>query len=143
MHVTILTRTLATAGAIVATATLLAAPAFAQTTSAPLSRAAVKAETRAANLAWQLLPAGEAIDVRPQAADTTHKTRTERKAETLQARRNGELLPSGEGLYRTYMSQHAGIANSTKTRAERKAETLEAAKQHKLMPAGEAVYPQS
>jgi hypothetical protein len=138
MNATILTRALATAVAIVATATLLAAPAFAQNPSAPLSRAAVKAETRAANLARQLLPAGELIDVQPQAF-ATQKTRTERKAETLAAAKQHQLLPAGEAIN----AKPQAVIATQKTRAERKAETLEAARQHKLLPAGEAIYPRS
>jgi len=139
MNATILTRALATAGAIVATAALLAAPAYAQAQSAPLSRAAVNAETRAANLAWQLLPAGELIDVKPQTIVAAQKTRTERKAETLAAAKQHQLLPAGEAV----SAKPQAVVATQKTRAERKAETLEAARQHKLLPAGEAAYPQS
>jgi hypothetical protein len=119
-----------------ATAALFAAPSYAQSESAPLSRDGVNAETRAAAAAGQLLRAGEGTPTEQFAAHST-KTRIERKAETIEARRKGEIQPLGLGLYKLNMSQQTAMAHSTKTRAERKAETQQAAKEHKLTPAGE------
>lgn len=103
--------------------------------SAPLSRAEVKAETRAAEKAGQLTPAGQGSAPTVKASDAgPAKTRAERKAETLAARKAGTLTPAGS-------SQNPDAAErarkSTKTRAERKAETLEAAKKGELVPAGQ------
>jgi hypothetical protein len=102
--------------------------------SAPLTRAQVKAETRAAEKAGQLTPAGQGSGPVTAAASGPAKTRAERKAETLEARKAGTLAPAGP-------NQKADVADAakkpTKTRAERKAETLEAAKKGELVPAGE------
>jgi hypothetical protein len=103
--------------------------------SAPLSRADVKAETKAAEKAGKLTPAGEA------AAPTVNstgigptKTRAQRKAETLAARKAGTLQPAGS-------TQKADVAIQkappTTTRAERKAATAAARKNGELVPAGE------
>ena len=103
--------------------------------SAPLTRAEVKAETRAAEKAGQLTPAGQGSGPMVKASDAgPAKTRAERKAETLAARKAGTLAPAGP----TQKADDAERARkSTKTRAERKAETLEAAKKGELTPAGE------
>jgi hypothetical protein len=99
------------------------------------SRAAVKAETRAAEKSGKLTPAGEAAGptvTSPASGPTT--TRAERKAATLAARKAGTLTPAGP-------NQKADVAiqkqEPTKTRAERKAETLDARKKGELAPAGE------
>jgi hypothetical protein len=126
---------------LAAVAALYATPSYAQSESAPLSRADVAAQTRAARDAGQLIPAGEGSPTDYQLAVHSDKTRAERKAETLAARSKGELAPGGLGLYKSNMSQQTAVAHSTKTRAERKAETQELAAQHKLMPAGEAADP--
>lgn len=123
------------AAAFAISAALLALPAQAQAEGSAVSRAAVNAETRAANLAGELMPAGEGSPVDKPIA--SNKSREQRKAETMQARRNGEFQPGGLGLYKSHMSQHTATANSSKTRAERKAETQQAAKHHQLMRAGE------
>lgn len=115
MNTFTITRLLAAAASAAVTATLLVGPAYA-------------------------MPAGEGSPTEPAAAPSG-KTREQRKAETLQARRSGALLPPGESMYRSYMSQHRAVVNSTWTRAERKAETLQAAKKHQLMPAGEVAAP--
>jgi hypothetical protein len=108
-----------------------------QTASAQASsptRAAVKAETRTAEKAGKLTPAGEAASptIAPASGPTT--TRAERKAATLAARKAGTLTPAGP-------NQKADVAIQkqppTKTRAERKAETLEAKKKGELVPAGQ------
>jgi hypothetical protein len=113
---------------------LVSSAAFAQA-SAPLSRAEVKAETRAAEKAGQLTPAGEgSAPVTKSAATGPKITREQRKADTLQARKEGTLQPAG-------VTQKTDDAirkqKSTKTRAERKAETMEARKKGELVPAGE------
>jgi hypothetical protein len=122
-----------------AIAAALAPAAFAQTDTKPTSRAEVKEETRAANKAGKLMPAGEATPAEKPASSA--KTRAERKGETMQARKEGKLLTGGEATYKSSMSQRDAAKGSTKTRAERKAETKEAAKEKKLIPAGEAGEP--
>jgi hypothetical protein len=113
--------------------------AFAQTETKAPTREEVKQETRAANKARKLMPAGEATPVEKAAPST--KTRAERKAETMQARKEGKLVPGGEATYKSSMSQRDATKGSTKTRAERKAETAQAAKEKKLIPAGEVADP--
>ena len=131
-----------TATAVVAVvAALYAAPTYAQSESAPLSRADVVEQTLAAREAGQLMPAGEGSPTDNQFAVHSDKTRAERKAETLAARSKGEFAPGGLGLYKSNMSQQTAVAGSTKTRAERKAETQQAAARHQLMPAGELASP--
>jgi hypothetical protein len=99
---------------------------------APLSGSEVKAETRAAQKAHELLPAGEAATTIEKPIKSI-KTRSERKAETLAARKAGDLLPAGEKQGRPIPF------HSEKTRAQRKSETLAAAKAKKLIPAGESI----
>ena len=114
-------------------ATSLSAPAVFAQASSP-TRAAVKADTRAAEKAGKLTPAGEAANptITPASGPTT--TRAERKSATLAARKAGTLTPAGP-------NQKADVAVQkqppTKTRAERKAETLDAKKKGELVPAGE------
>lgn len=120
--------------ALAAVATFCWQSAMAQA-SAPLSRAQVKVETRAAEKAGQLTPAGQGGAPMAKASEPgPAKTRAQRKAETLEARKAGTLAPAGP-------TQKADIADqarkSTKSRGERKAETLEAAKKGELVPAGE------
>ena len=119
--------------ALAVVATLWVQSAMAQA-SAPLSRADVKAETRAAEKAGKLTPAGQggAPAAAPAAGPT--KTRAQRKAETLEARKAGTLAPAGS----TQKGDNADRAKpTTRSRAERKAETREAAKKGELTPAGE------
>jgi hypothetical protein len=127
----------ALAGLTIAAA--LTPAALAQTDTQPKSRAEVKEQTRAANKAGQLMPAGEVTPADKPASST--KTRAERKAETLEARKKGQLKPAGQATYDTNMSQRDATKGSTKTRAERKAETKQAAKDKKLIPAGEVADP--
>ena len=103
--------------------------------SAPLSRAQVKAETRAAEKSGQLTPAGQGgAPVVNSDASGPAKTRAQRKAETLEARKAGALAQAGS----TQKADNAERAKATtKSRAERKAETREAAKKGELVPAGE------
>ena len=114
-------------------ATLVPTLALAQA-SAPLSREQVKQETRAAQKAGELTPAGQGGARSTTATPPSTLTREQRKAATLEARKKGELQPAG-------VTQAADVADakkkSTKTRAERKAETAEARKKGELVPAGE------
>ena len=68
-------------------ASLLCHAAAAQTSSAPLTRAEVKAETRAAEKAGKLTPAGQGPEVKVSRKSGT--TRAQRKADTLAARKAG------------------------------------------------------
>jgi hypothetical protein len=101
-----------------------------------LSRAEVKAETRAAQKSRQLTPAGEGGAPATPSADPAGPkvTREQRKAETLQARKQGMLQPAGSTQEPDVAAQKQ---KSTKTRDERKAETAEAKKKGELVPAGE------
>jgi len=112
--------------------------ALAGAATAQTSRSDIKAETRAAEKAGRLTPAGEGspTDATPSTAST--RTRAERKAETLQARKDGLLRKPGPAP--EYVEARAMAKRpSTTTRAERKAATSAAAKAHQLTPAGEAV----
>jgi hypothetical protein len=136
------TRVLANVAAIAFTAALGHA-AYALSDTMAASRADVKAQTRAANKAGQLLPAGEMNAADKPLPLASIKTREQRKAETLAANRNGGLGSPGQSLYNVHnVAPREALAHSTKTRAERKSETLEAARANQLMPAGEA-YPPS
>lgn len=106
---------------------------FAQA-SAPPSRAAVKAETRAAEKAGELVPAGQAVSMpSTEPKKTSDKTRAERKAATREARKEGELVPAGErGLVSPAVN-----AGPSKSRSEVKSKTRAAEKAGDLVPAGE------
>ena len=77
-------------------AILVPALTFAQ--DAQKTREQVKAETRAAQQAGEMTPAGGGAT---PAAKTSTKhstvTKEKRKAETLEARKKGELVPAGGG----------------------------------------------
>ena len=119
--------------ALAAVATLCWQSAMAQA-SAPVSRADVKAETRAAEKAGKLTPAGQGGAPAAALASGPTRTRAQRKAETVEARRAGALAPAGP----TQKADNADRAKAaTRTRADRKAETLDAAKKGELTPAGE------
>ena len=113
-------------------AILVPALTFAQ--DAQKTREQVKAETRAAQKAGQLTPAGQGGARSSAPAQPSTLTTAERKAQTLEARKQGELQPAG-------VTQKADVADakkkSTKTREQRKAETAEARKKGELVPAGE------
>jgi hypothetical protein len=109
----------------------------AQASSDPVSRADVKAETRAAEKAGQLTPAGEGVPPMPQKQSKSSYTRAERKASTLQASKSGDLIPAGDAGQEKEIAVKEAKSRSTKTRAERKAETLAARKAGQLIPAGE------
>ena len=110
---------------------LLSAPSFAQ----EKARADVKAETKDANKAKQLTPAGEAGPAAPKEAKST-KARADVKAETKDANKKHEIAPAGEAGPAV-----AKDAKSTKARADVKAETVDANKKKQLTPAGEAIAP--
>ncbi len=101
----------------------------------PKSRAEVKSETRAAERAGALTPAGEGPVVSAPSARST-KSRADRKAETLQARAAGDLEPAGPaaGLRE---EQRENSRPSTVNRGDRKAATRAAEKAGRLVPAGE------
>jgi hypothetical protein len=121
-------------------AAVLAPVAYAAADTPPVSRAEVKEQTRAANKAGEMLPAGEASAAAKTVLPAPTKTREQRKAETLEANRNGALGDFGPNTYRTQnIAPREALAKSTKTRAEGKAETMQAAKDRKMMPPGEAI----
>ena len=111
--------------------------AFSQASAPPVSRSAVKAETRAAEKAGTLTPAGEGSPVDPSLNARSTKTRAERKAETQLARKKGELIPAGDAAETKEQMAEDSSRHSTKTRAQRKAEVREDAKAGRLIPAGE------
>ncbi len=103
------------------------------TASAPVTRAEVKAEARAAEKAGTI-PSGEQTYVRPS---KSVKSRAEVKAATAEAGRKGELPQPG--LVPEWKQAKARDARpSTTTRAERKATTQAAAKAGQLPATGEA-----
>ena len=118
-------------------AAVFSGAAFSQDSAPPASRAAIKAETRAAEKAGKLTPAGEGRPVDPALYSHTNKTRADRKAETRQARKSGELVPAGEGEESKAQMAEDSSKHFTKTRAQRKAEVRQDAKAGKLIPAGE------
>lgn len=114
-------------------ACLFAQASFAQA-SAPPSRAEVKAQTRAAEKAGELVPAGQAVSMpSTEPKKTSDKTAAERKAATRQARKEGELVPAGE---RGMVSPDV-TAGPSKSRAEVKSKTRAAEKAGDLVPAGQ------
>lgn len=127
---------IAPSGLAVAALLLATTGALAQTASP--SRAEIKAETRAAEKAGQLTPAGEGSPRSYIPTTPSTLTRAERKAATLQARKAGELRkPGPEPEWKA--ARALARAPSTTTRAERKSSTLAAAKAGSLVPAGEGV----
>ncbi len=77
-------------------ATLLLQTAYAADPATPASRAEVKAETRAAQKAGELKPAGTmSPEQEPKQAKST-KSRASVKAETRAANKAGELTPAGQ-----------------------------------------------
>ena len=118
-------------------AAVFSSGAFSQDGAAPASRAAVKAETRAAEKAHKLTPAGEGSPVDPSLNVRSNKTRADRKAETRLARKSGELVPAGEAEETKQQLAEDSSRHFTKTRAQRKAEVRDDAKAGRLIPAGE------
>jgi hypothetical protein len=116
-----------------AVASLLCHAAMAQT-AAPVSRAEVKAETRAAEKAGKLVPAGEGPEfVVPKTSNTT---RAKRKADTRAAEKAGEIPPAGDAEIAA-QDQAIRAQKTTTNRAERKAQTRALEKSGGLTPAGE------
>lgn len=129
---------LAAAGAAAAS---IAPAAFAQA-SAPVSRESVKVETRAAEAAGKLTPAGEGPGTKGS-GDTSRstKTRAERKSETTMERNMGGLTPAGQGGAKP---DHMNKARAhPRNRAAVKSETEAAQHAGTLQPAGEAPQPSS
>ena len=77
-------------------ATLVPSLVLAQA-SAPKTRDEFKAETRAAQQAGELTPAGGGTAPAPKSTKHSTTTKEKRKAETLEARKKGELVPAGGG----------------------------------------------
>jgi hypothetical protein len=119
---------------VLAAAAAMAPAAWADTETAPRSRAEVKQETIAAMKAGQIV-SGEFM---PTETPASTRTREERKAETMVARGKGELVHSGISTYRASLSQQGATAKSAKTRVERKSETMDAIKNRQVMQPGEA-----
>jgi hypothetical protein len=111
--------------------------AFSQDSAPPISRAAVKAETKAAEKAGSLTPAGEGRPVDPSLYSHSDKTRADRKAATQLARKNGELVSAGETEDMKEELAELSPRQFTKTRAQRKGEVRADAKAGRLIPAGE------
>ena len=110
--------------------------ALADSTQAPLTRAEVKAETRALEKTHKLTPAGQGVKPYDQPARASTKTIADRKAETLAARKAGELEPAGD--VGDIKAERAAMSTpSATTRAARKADTRAAEKNRMLVPAGE------
>ena len=118
--------------AIVTALAVLSQAAIAQTT-APASRADVKADAKAGTPRTGEAPF--ATQPGPQASGPTSKTRAERKGDTKAAAAAGELRPAG--TIDEKAEEAARKSGTTKTRAERKSETKAAPK----VPAGEAAMP--
>ncbi len=122
----------------IAVAAAFVSTAYAQGDAQPVSRADVKAQTRAANKAG-LMIAGEEDPSIKQPAPVSTRSRAECKAETLAANRNGGLGSPGQKSYWTYnVMPREALAKSTKTRADGKAETMQAVRNHQMVPAGDA-----
>jgi hypothetical protein len=120
----------------IAALALAFAPFASSQGSEPLTRAQVKAETRALEKAGKLTPAGEGVPSAPEKDFKSTKTRAERKDETRLAAKNHELQPTGAAG--SWKADNALRAQpTTRSRPERKAETRVAAKEGKLTPAGE------
>jgi hypothetical protein len=116
------------------TASLLNHTVMAQTSSAPLTRAEVKSDTRAAERAGDLTPAGQGPQFKVSPKST--RTRAQEKAETLAARKAGTLEPAGDAETEIVDRQIAA-QRPTVNRAAVKAETRAQEKAGQLIPAGE------
>ena len=109
--------------------------AFAQA-SAPVSRADVKAETKAA----PKTPAGQGPGAMTSGkAGPSDLTRDERKAQTKADAKSGQLTPAGGGEQKADKADKA--TKTTMTKDERKAQTKADQKNKKMTPAGEAATP--
>jgi len=112
---------------------LLLQPAYAQDSASSPSRAEVKAQTRAANEAGALAPAGPLGPEREPKAAKSNKARAPVKAETRRLNEAGQLAPAGS----LGPEREPKAAKSNKARAPVKAETREAVKAGTI-PRGEA-----
>jgi len=120
--------------AVAAAATsLLWTAAFGQS-DPPLTRAEVKAETRAAEKAGKLVPAGEGP--RFPVSTSSNTTRAKRKADTRAAEKAGEIPPAGDADV-AMQDEETRAQKTTVNRADRKAQTRALEKAGKLVPAGE------
>ena len=106
--------------------------AFAQAASAPLSRADVKAETKAA----PKTPAGQGPGAMTSGkAGPSDLTRDERKTQTKADAKSGQLAPAGEaGAQKQEKAEKT--TKSTMTKEERKAQAKADQKAGKMAPAG-------
>ncbi|HSB21967.1 MAG TPA: DUF4148 domain-containing protein [Burkholderiaceae bacterium] len=126
--------------AVLAFAATIASSAHAQSASQPMSRADVKAETKAANKAGQMVP-GEEDPSMKQPPPKSTRNPAERKAETKAGNKDGGYS-SGKATYNAHnVKPREDLAKSTKTRTEGKAEAKQATKERKTPPAGEAAAP--
>jgi hypothetical protein len=101
------------------------------------SRAAVKAETKAAVESGATVPPGPRSlgSARPEAGKPTLRSRSDRKAETAAAVEAGATVPPGQrGIGSA--NPPAGGASGTTSRAARKAETKAANEAGRLRPPG-------
>ena len=127
--------------AVAAAVAVFSQGAFAQASSP--SRAEVKAETKSAEKAGALTPAGQgpgAMGKQPSTA--SDKTRDERKMQTKSDIKAGATSPAGEAS-EMKMDKADKAKGTDKTRAERKAQTKADVKSGKTQPAGEAAGPSS
>jgi hypothetical protein len=116
-----------------AAASMLWTAAFGQS-KAPVTRAEVKAETRAAEKAGKLVPAGQGPEFTVPTKSNT--TRAKRKADTLAAEKAGEIPPAGDDEI-AMQDEQMRAQKTTVDRARRKAQTRELEKSGRLIPAGE------
>jgi hypothetical protein len=116
-----------------AAASLLWTAAFGQSNE-PLTRAEVKSETRAAEKAGKLVPAGQGPTFSVSTKSNT--TRAKRKADTLAAEKAGEIPPAGDAEI-AMRDEATRAQKTTANRAERKARTRALEKSGGLIPAGE------
>ncbi len=118
--------------AVAAAVAVFSQGAFAQA-SAPMTRADVKADAKAATKA----PTGEAQTQTPQPSTMSDKSRADRKATTKMDKASGNLKATGEAA--TVKEDKAMKSTGTETtRAERKSKTKAAEKAGEIPAAGEA-----
>jgi hypothetical protein len=94
----------------------------------------VKAETRAAEKAGKLAPAGEVPDAPVSTKSNT--TRAKRKADTRAAEKAGAIAPAGDAES-VMEDEELRAQKTTVNRAERKAQTRALEKSGQLIPPGE------
>lgn len=124
------TKTIALIGSLV-----LAATAAGAAQSGPLTRLQVRQSVLAAEVAGQLIPAGEG-EVRfvpVQAPSTLTRGAVER--DVISAQRSGQLIPAGEGEW--HEPALPATSGTPLSRAEVKADTLRAVAAGDIIPAGE------